>query len=312
MSQLTLFACPRSAPATSFALSAAALGLLLGGCKPQGSYEGRVVDGLTGKPRADLVVLARSKTTDLACQVVEGRTDADGRFKLDRTCDVDYTLTVKDDSLLLAGGPSFKGGTPQAGVDVEAWRSPKGGGVYVLTDDGLKPVKSRTKVMRDEKIVGTETVAMYPETRFDNPTAVPPGSHLVISGKGYIDKLKFVPVVPEADKRTFASGASMTGHPFFGVDFTSDTEYTAVTATLDESKIKSASDGGEGVTRYIPAEALPAGQYGLFGEADEQAFILAMGAGEGAATAAATPPADAAPAPGGAPPADGAAPAAQP
>jgi hypothetical protein len=300
MSQIPLFARPLNRSLPLLAPSAAALLLLASGCKPEGSYEGRIVDGLTGKPRAELVVLARSKTTDMGCQVVEGRTDADGRFKLDRTCDVEYTLTVKDDSLMLAGGPTFKGGSPQAGAELEAWRSPKGGGVYVLTDDGLKPVKSRTKVMRDEKIVGTETVAMYPETRFDNPTAVPPGSHLVISGKGYIEKLKFVPIVPETEKRTFASGASMTGHPFFGVDFTSDTEYTAVTATLDESKIKSASDGGEGVTRYIPAEALPAGQYGLFGDADEQAFILAMGAGEGAATAAATPPAD------------GAAPAAQP
>jgi hypothetical protein len=261
--------------------------LLLGACSPRTPIEGNVVDGLTGQPRAELTVLARAQGTgDLTCQVLEGKTDASGAFTLANSCpDTLYSIDTTDDLLLLAGGPQVQGGQEvAASLELQAWRAPAGPGIFVLADDSLKPVRSRTRVMRDEKIVDTDVVAVYPESTFRNPTSVAPGQHLVLSGTARIAKTQFVPVVPETERRAFASGNALTGHPFLGIDFTSDTEYTEVEADLDESKIRTAT-ADKRVVRYIPAEALPPGQYALYGEGDDEALIVRFGESGDNATA---------------------------
>lgn len=272
-------------------LTLALLGLAA--CNPRGDYQGTLVDGLTGQPRANEVILARaSNSSDMTCQVIEAKTDAAGLFTLAGTCPGDsYALKTKDDTLLLAGAPSFEGGTAGGPVaELAAWRAPVSSGVNLLVDDGLKPVKSRTRVMRDEKILETDTVAPYPESTFKQPTTVAAGQHLIISGKDTLARLHFVPLVSESERRTFVSGNSLTGHPFFGIDFTSDTEFTKVDAKLDESRIKQATSGDR-VVRYIPAEALPPGQYALFGDGDAQALIIGFGDAPAPATAQAAAPA---------------------
>ncbi len=263
------------------------LALVLTACNPRTPIQGTIVDGLTGAPRADVTVLARAEaSSDLTCKVLEAKTDAKGAFTLSDSCpDTTYTIAALDDTLLLAGAPTVTGGQEGAApLALEAWRAPGGPGLYLLADDGLAAIKTRTRIMRDEKIKDTEVVATYPESTFKRPSAVAAGQHLVLSGTARINKTQFVPVVPEPERREFASGNALTGHPFLGIDFTSDTEYTLVTAKLDESRIKTATSGDRTV-RYIAAEALPAGQYALFAEGDDQAMIVAFGEPAAPATA---------------------------
>ncbi len=264
---------------------------LLSACSTSGTYEGRLVDGLTGEPRAGVLVLGKGETDKMSCQVVEGTTDADGKFTWAKTCkDVNYTLETKDKTLLVANAPKITGGEKSAGpVELMVWRAPTSDGLQILKEDKLSGVATRTRIMAEEKLVGTETVAAYPKEKFKSPSAVPEGGYLVVAGKGLNSKLKFVPIVPQTGKVVFASGTSLEGHVFLGMRFTSETTAEPVTASLDESGVKTVTDG-ERVIRYLPTSALPAGQYALYAEGDKDTQIVGFGKLEAEPTATATPP----------------------
>ena len=136
----------------TFAARSAAL-VLLGAftaCS-SGSFEGKLVDGLTGQPAADVTLLARADGGDLTCQVREGKTDANGVFKLENTCSgAKYTLTPSDKNLLLVGAPAIEGGTAAAGqVELKIWRANEGDGVYILQGTSLKPVSTYADIAKD-------------------------------------------------------------------------------------------------------------------------------------------------------------------
>lgn len=268
--------------------------LLLAGCSTAGNFEGKLVDGMTGAPRADVVVLGRAKdSSDLACQVVEGKTDASGAFSFPKTCKgATYSLEVKDKSLLLVDAPAVEGGLASTGaVEIKAWRGPSNDGLSTLRDDKLGTIASRTPLRREEKVKGTDTVALFPKEKFKTATAITEGGYLVVAGKDLNAKLQMVPVVPAPVLVTFDSGNTMENHVFLGLKFAADgLSAEPVTATLDESLVKTVKHGDR-VLRYIPASALPAGQYALFGEGDKEAFIVQLGAAPAEPTAAATPPA---------------------
>ncbi len=266
----------------------------LTGCVSKGTADARLVDGLTGQPRAEVPVLLEAiATDDLTCKVFDGKTDADGRVHIEGTCpNTAYRLKVKDDNLVVVGDSTVEGGVVDGPLlELKTWRAPKSPGVYLLDNDTASNVRTRTKIMRDEKIAGTDIVAPYPESVFKNPTAVEPGRYLVLVGEATIEKTQIVPVIREPEKRTFASGASLTGHAFLGIRFTSDTEYETVSAVIDESKLIVAGEG-ERAVRYLSTDALPPGQYALFKDGDWDAMIVGFG------------PAAAAPAPEAAPPAE--------
>jgi hypothetical protein len=275
-------------------LAPALLPLLIGGCSTAGSFQGKLVDGMSGTPRADIVVLGRAKdNADLACQIVEGKTDAAGVFTFAKTCKgATYTLEVKDKTMLLVDAPTVDGTlTSTAPVEIKAWRGPSSDGLSTLRDDKLGSIASRTLLRRDEKVKGTETVALFPKEKFKTSTAVTDGGYLVVAGKDLNGKLQMVPVVPSPGVVTFESGNTLENHAFIGLKFAADgLSAEPVTATLDESLVKTVKHGDR-VLRYIPAAALPAGQYALFGEGDKEAFIVQLGAPAAEPTAAATPPA---------------------
>jgi len=278
---------PRSV-LSAFTLSVSAIALLTA-CVEKGTYDARVVDGLTGQPRADLqVVLKAVSTEDLTCKVFDGKTDATGLVHIEGTCgDTAYKLKLSDDSLLLVGNPKVDGGvTAAAPVELQAWRAPRSPGVYVLADDTAANIRTRTRLMREEKVKGTETVALYPESVFKNPTPIQDGQHLVLRGEATIAKTHFLPIIPEPEQRTFESGASLTGHAFVGLRFTSDESVEEVVAQLDESKLVQAGEGAA-TTRYIPADALPPGQYAIFKEGDREALVVTFGTPAAPATASA-------------------------
>lgn len=269
--------------------------LTLSSCVSKGPIEAVVVDGLTQAPRGDLqVVLTSPTTTDLTCKVLDGRTDAQGRVRIEDTCaDTEYVLSVGDDSLVLVGSTRVTGGAHEgaATVELQAWRAPNTPGVYLLGDDKADRVRSRTRLMRDEKIIGTETVAVYPESVFSKPSVLEDGHHLMLVGTATIENTRFMPVIPDPGKRTFASGASLTGHAFVGLRFTSDEAFEEVDAELDLAKVVDVREGDRAV-RYIPVDALPPGQYAIHKEGDREALIV----GFGTPAAPATAKADAAPA----------------
>jgi len=273
---------------------------LTAACSSAGSFEGKLVDGMTGQPRADLVVLGKAPDSgDMACQIVEGKTDANGVFSFPKTCKgASYSIEVKDKTLLLADAPKVEGGVKSTGpVEIKAWRAPAGDGISTLKDDKLGNVASRSVLKRDEKVKGTQTVALFTKEKFKTPTTVDDGSFLVISGKDLNGKVKIEPIVPAPGVVTFDSGNTLENHVFVGLRFAADgLAAEPVAVQLDAAVVKTLTVG-DSVVRYIPTNALPNGQYVIYSEGDKEALVVQMGKSEAAGTAAA-PPAGA-----GAPPA---------
>lgn len=248
-------------------------------CVTRGAYDAKVVDGLTGEPRGELRVMLKAVSTDdLTCKVFDGTTDAEGLVHIDGTCaDTAYTVSLGDSSLLLVGGAKVEGGVESTSVaEVQAWRAPRSPGVYILANDEAKNVRTRTRLMREERVVGTETVALYPESVFKNPSPIQQGQHLVLRGQAIIAKTKIMPIIAEPEKRTFESGSSLAGHAFVGLRFSADDAVEQVAAQLDESKLIEAGEGAA-TTRYIPADALPPGQYAIYKEGDREALVVTFG-----------------------------------
>lgn len=272
-------------------------------CSSAGSFEGKLVDGMTGQPRADLVVLGKAPdSTDLACQIVEGKTDANGAFTFPKTCKgASYTIEVKDKTLLLADAPKVEGGVKSTGpVEIKAWRAPAGDGISTLKDDKLGNVASRSVLKRDEKVKGTQMVALFTKEKFKTPSTIEDGGYLVISGKDLNGKLKIEPIVPAPGVVTFDSGNTLENHVFVGLRFAADgMSAEPVAAQLDAAAVKTLTVG-ETVVRYIPTSALPNGQYALYAEGDKEALVVQLGKAEAAGTAAA-PPAEGGAAPAAAP-----------
>jgi len=279
---------PQSFPSLSILTGLAATALLTA-CVTKGTYDAKVVDGLTGQPRGDLQVMLKAvATNDLTCKVFDGKTDAQGLVHIDGTCgDTVYTLSLNDRSLLLVGNAKVEGGVESTGaLEVQAWRAPRSPGVYILADDKAKNVRTRTRLMREERVLGTETVALYPESMFKNPSPIKDGQHLVLRGRATIAKTKFLPIIPDPEKRTFESGSSLTGHAFVGLRFSSNEAVEQVAAQIDEGKVIEAGEGAS-TTRYIPADALPPGQYAIYKEGDREALVVTFGVLAAPATAAA-------------------------
>jgi len=256
-------------------------------CVTKGSFEATIVDGLTQAPRADLqVVLKAPASTDLTCKVLDGKTDASGGVRIENTCaNTDYRLSVGDDGLLVVGDTKVVGGEQDAGArQLQAWRAPRNPGVYLLADDEPGRVRTKTRLMRDEVIKGTDVVAVYPESVFKKPSTVADGHHMLLVGAATIEKTQFMPIIPEPEKRTFESGSALTGHAFVGIRFTSDEAYEEVAAVLDETKVIDVGEGDRKV-RYIPSDAFPPGQYAVWKDGDREALIVGFGEVAAPATA---------------------------
>jgi hypothetical protein len=253
--------------------------------KPTGTYEGRLVDPWTGDGRGGVQVIARAPNDvlDAACQVTEATTSSDGSFRLDRTCaDVTYTLRLGDPKLLAPDLPTVKGGTAEkAPNDIVAWRIPGASGVYLLRGDALESLATNAAV-EGAWIRGTEKkeTALYPTSLPATPPTIGAGDVLVLSGGQTITRLKLYPMIHHAGpiELELASGAGMkvTDAWYLGVDFESDTRFTKVAASVDETKVKSIGADADAI-RMIPGAALPAGRYALIGDDDTRMIIVDFG-----------------------------------
>lgn len=256
-------------------------------CSTGGALSGTVVDGITKAPKADLRVLARSEdTTDLTCKVKEGKTDASGAFLIEGLCSgATYTVGLGDETLMLSQALTVDStATAEDTKTLTAWRAPSGSGVYRLADDALAPLRTFSDVA-SETVLDSDVKVRYPKLKPTKAASIKTGQFLVLSGKGVIDRLKVHPLVEDSGKRQFAENITIEDHVYIGVKFTSDTEWEAQTAALDEAKVLTV-ENGDRMVKYIPADALPDGRYAILGDDDKQTYVFDFGAAPTANAAA--------------------------
>jgi hypothetical protein len=290
---------------------------LLSACQIGGNVAGKVVDPMTGQPRANLRIIAKAnpESPDPQCQMKDATTGADGSFTIQGTCpNTSYDLVLKDETLMIAGEAKAAGGSPVGPLTLDAWRAPASTGVFLLKGDKLTSVKTAADVDK-ETITGTTEQVWYPTMTPAKVTLIDAGSYLVISGKDLVDGLNFAPLVVHPGKVRFSTGADtyvdIPDQGFIGTTFTSDTEFQRVAATPDTAKAKEVMRGDKSM-RYYAADSLPAGRYVLMRNGDKRVYIFDFGTASAAPAAmadaaAAAPAAEGQMADGAAPAADGAA-----
>jgi hypothetical protein len=255
-------------------------------CSPGGTYQGHLVDGLSGEVRADVRMLARSPTaSDMACQVREATSDASGNFLFENLCSgSDYTISSADETLMLTETPSVTGGVVStAAIDMTIWRAPTGKGMYRLSKDALAPVRVFADVAT-ETVKDGELVVRYPTLKPTRVSTLEKSDWLVIAGKDLVDRLEIHPLVADDAVRGFANEVTIDSHVYIGVKFNSDTEFEILTTQLDASKVRNVTNGDQ-VVRFIAQDAVPEGRYAIVGPTDKRTFVLDFGQVKGAATA---------------------------
>jgi len=256
------------------------MGLVMVGCGGGGDYKGVLTNGMNGEPLADVRILAKSSppSPDMTCQVRETKTGPTGAFTVAALCHKQtYILSVPQPNLQLSGGSVIEGSEQTEPGSHQAWWSPDGSGVYLLSGDAVKPLPTFSDVESDETLDGQKI--RYPSMK---PTGkvitVDAGKHLVISGKKMVKRLQFFPLVSDPERRRLKSGW-ITDHVFIGHKFTSNTQHEPIETVLDTNKVKDVLIRNEGV-RYIAHDALPAGRYALLGNDDERVTILDFGSSQ--------------------------------
>lgn len=261
----------------------------------KGSFQGKLVDGLTGQPVAAERVLLKAETTDFTCQVFETTTDDQGNFTVGDLCaNMEYVLSPGNEMLFLGDAPAIDGSAQAAGaVEIKAWMAPAGSGVYILDGGELKPQRTYAD-LKTARILGSEQDVRYPNTQPKDDASwaeVPAGGHLVVVGKPTIDRLQVLPFIEspevkfEPDREDIKHFSLGQAWHYIGIAIQSETEFELKTVELDMSKVVEAASG-ERAARYIQADALPNGKYALVGEKDRRTYMFRVG------PAAAAPPAE--------------------
>lgn len=264
-------------------LLAALAALVALGCSPGGSYQGKLVDGMSGEARADVTVLAKAKSSDLTCQVREAKSGPDGSFTIADLCANDtYTLSVTEETLFVPDLGEVSGSNDGTQVvELKTWRAPTAPGLYRLEGDDLKRIRTFSDVESIQTADGSTTVR-YPASKpvkLASSQKITPGSTLVISDQGTIDRMEIFPLVADPAKRGFAEGISIEDHVYIGVKFASDAEWEALSASFDPAKITDVGNA-ERKLRYVAHDAVPAGRYAVLGKEDKVTYILDFGAAE--------------------------------
>lgn len=251
------------------------------GCTPAGSFQGKLVNAMSGEPIPDIRLLAKSEdTSDLTCQVFEATTGSDGTFSLDGLCGgTTYTIRPTEATLLLEGVSEVPGGQPATGVqEVKAWVAPAGSGVYLLEEGELRSLSTKADVGSAYIWESDEETVRYPKTLPKKIPHVGKDDHLVLAGSRAIKKMKFHPLV-KSDERKFGSREEPEeSEPwwYIGVKFESDTEYERITVRPDKAKVLDVKVDDAHV-QYLPTDALPPGHYALLADMDRRTYLVTFG-----------------------------------
>ena len=240
------------------------------GCAPKGSFDGKLVDPITGKARPGAVMVMLSPTNPSpACMEIEATTGDDGSFHVDGLCaNGDYTLSSRDKTFIIEDIGAVTGGVlATETVTVNGWPYPSGAGFY--TFDGAEFAKHREIAkIGVEKLWKSEEDVVYPDTLPTKVVNVPSDKWLVFSGAKFTERMSFEPLIyHDAYIRLGKPGYYTRSEPWWyvGTEFESESEWTRVEASIDSAKVKSL-DQGDTHLRFLPGDAVPNGFYVMYYE----------------------------------------------
>lgn len=277
------------------------LAWILAACT-QGHLEGRVVDGWTGAPAAGVALhVTAAAQTSMGCMAFDATTDADGRFRIEGTCDVAYQVKAAGDDAWFPDGGEIPAGT-QDGITLALWNTPKAPGVYEWTGGSYEPLRTVSD-LKTRRLAGTEVDVQFP-SKLGKLPLIEGDERLVLVGRENTASLAPVPLRP-GPPVTFDLAGELRDQGawvYLGVDITAGKPPTAqpATATLDPAAIV-AAERGDRTARVIAPGALPPGRYAWLSPGDKRIYAIDFGVAGDSPTA---PPADggADAAPGEAPP----------
>jgi hypothetical protein len=254
----------------------AILALVGFGCVPAGSYQGKLVDAISGAPVPDVRLLAKSGSTDMTCMAFDATTGPDGSFTIPKLCAGEtYLLEAGMKTFVLEGAGPIDGAVQATGaVTIKVWKNP-GAGVYLLKNDGTWDKLGTASDVESKKILDSEEKAFYPAKLPITYTAVAEGQYLMISGDRNIDKLIFQPVI-ESGTRIFGTSEEQDEDEpwsYIGIEFQSDTEFQRKTVEPDPAK-RLEIEQGEAHVVYLPAGAVPAGRYALWEDGGRRMYAV--------------------------------------
>ncbi len=252
----------------------------------KGTIDGKVTDGLTGQPVAELRVIAKAPVaTDLTCMALEGSTDASGAFHIEGTCaGNEYVLSLADDTRFIEGSASVAGGEPVT-QDLKTWIAPEGSGIYVIADGELQPQKTYSDVAK-AVIMNTEQEVRYPETapKDDGWPQLATGSHVLLLGEKNVRDMGFelvlkspeVKFAPEEGRDDITHWSLGQEWSYIGIQMAEDGSFELKQAEVDTSKFVDVA-GSDRTARYVPAEALAPGRYALLGPKSRRTYVFEVG-----------------------------------
>ncbi len=258
-----------------------------------GTLEGRVVDGLTGLPVADLSLMAKAtEQTSMGCSAFSTRTDADGRFRIDGSCAVPYALApVKSDEvdIWFAAGDRIEAGA-KGPAEVQAWRTPTAPGVYRYSAGEFEPLRTATD-LKTRDLAGSTEKVVYPAKLPEKVPLLAPGDQLVLVGKDNVETLAPVPLVANRNVVIRDRDIDVTQKEwlYLGTEIAPGRPPVVqqVNARFEPSKIKAIAKGERSVS-FVPADALAPGRYALMKPGDKRIYVLDFGSAQ--TPPAATPP----------------------
>jgi hypothetical protein len=257
----------------------AILALLCIGCVPAGSYQGKLVDAISGEPLPNVRLLAKSNPVsgDMTCQTFDALSGPDGSFSIQGLCASDtYELRPGLEFMLLEGVGLIDGSVQAADAPtIQVWRAP-GAGVYIL-DDAKMDKQSTAVDVETKNILDSEEKVFYPSKLPVAFSKLEAGQYLMISGDRNIEKLAFYPII-ESGERTFGTKAEPDKDEpwsYIGIEFASDTEFERKVVAPDAAKVKEVRQGDRHVV-YIPHDALLPGQYALWEEGGRRTYAFEL------------------------------------
>ncbi len=267
-----------------------ALSLLTAACVPQGSFDGKLIDPLTGKARGGVELVATSPLTpNPNCMELRTTTGTDGSFLFEGLCSGStYSFSTMENSLRIPD-QEIPGGVPATEqVEVLAYRTPAphpdappiagtGQGIYLLQNDKLGMMKTRISLGRSKLWESNEEV-VYPDMLPKTAQVIDKGQVLVLAGAKYTERMELLPLL-QSDRRKFGNRkAPERSEPWWyaGIEFESDTEWTRRKAKFDESKVIDVVLGGHPV-RYLKPDCVPNGFYVMFGKKDRRMYMFNFG-----------------------------------
>jgi hypothetical protein len=235
------------------------------GCAPKGSFDGKLLDPVTGKARAGVTMLLLSPTNPSpSCMELEGVTGDDGSFLIEGLCgNGDYTLGSRDKTFILQDIGTIPGGVLATGtVEIEGWPFPNKAGLF--TFDGESFSKHREgPLMGVEKIWKSEEDVVYPDTLPTKVVNIANDEWLVFHGAKFTERFTLEPLLFHDEYIRLGKPSYYTrSEPWWyvGTEFENESTFTRVEAKFDESKVKTLVQGDTHL-RFVKGDAVPNGFY---------------------------------------------------